>query len=227
MSTDPTPTMPSTLLPQIFTSLGRSPRPWSLVRVLKSTNTKDIQGELAGTATFRPLRNPSPSPSPDQHHTADMVYHESGEMPATLGLGAGLRFSKKYIWRMSASGRVSVWFAKVQKAEAQDKVGDEGEEEEADYLFHEFEVAASAPEVTETSPVVSAPIPPPGLGGGEDTASTTVVAARGNHLCINDMYHTAYAFRIRDSGEVVSWSSRHVVKGPKKDQDIVNVYRQG
>ncbi|PLB45296.1 hypothetical protein P170DRAFT_278939 [Aspergillus steynii IBT 23096] len=212
MSTDPAPTMPSNLLPQIFTSLGRSSRPWSLVRILKSTNAKDIQGELRGTATFRPLRAPSLDQQPDG--TADMVYREEGEMPAILGLGSGLRFTKKYIWRMSESGRVSVWFAKVQKADAQDA------HEEPDYLFHEFEVAAPASESTET-PLVLAPIPPP------DATFTTVVTARGNHLCINDMYHTAYAFRIRpDSGEVVSWSSRHVVKGPKKDQDIVNLYRR-
>ncbi|KAH8431969.1 uncharacterized protein LDX57_009618 [Aspergillus melleus] len=208
--------MASSLLPQIFTSLGRSSRPWSLVRILKSTNARDIHGELRGTATFRPLRAPSTDHRPDD--TADIVYREEGEMPATLGLGAGLRFSKKYIWRMSEAGRVSVWFAKVQKADAQD--GDE----EPDYLFHEFEVIATASDSTDTS-LVSAPIPPPGSGAAGDAASTAVVEARGKHLCINDMYHTAYAFRIcPESGEVMSWSSRHVVKGPKKDQDIVNLY---
>ena len=66
---------------------------------------------------------------------------------------------------------------------------------------------------------VSAPVPP------EVSGETVVVTASGNHLCINDMYRTAYAFRIREEdGEVVSWASRHVVRGPKKDQDIVNYY---
>lgn len=173
----------------------------------------DIQGELLGTATFKPLGQGT-STGVDR----DMVYREEGEMPSTVGMGmAGLRWSKKYIWRLSEGGKMSVWFVKVGG-------GSKGSgEEEADYLFHEFnfknETAGDSDPAAGEEVFVTAPVPPAVAG------DTAVLAARGNHLCINDMYRTAYAFRIRpESGEVLSWSSRHVVKGPKKDQDIVNVY---
>lgn len=105
------------------------------------------------------------------------------------------------------------------------------EEEEADYLFHEFDFVSSSPESTATSELKSesgeefvAPPVPPEVGSGSGL-QTKIVAARGNHLCIKDMYRTAYAFRVAEgSGEVLSWASRHVVKGPKKGQDIVNLY---
>lgn len=170
----------------------------------------DIQGELLGTATFKPLGQGTGT-----HR--DMVYGEEGEMPKTVGMGmAGLRWSKKYIWRLSEGGKMSVWFVKVGGSKVSD-------EEEADYLFHEFdfknEGAGKSDAAAGEDVFVTAPVPPAVAG------DTAVLTARGNHLCINDMYRTAYAFRIRpESGEVLSWSSRHVVKGPKKDQDIVNVY---
>ncbi|KAA8643682.1 hypothetical protein EYZ11_006981 [Aspergillus tanneri] len=235
-------------LAQIFASLCRTPQRWTLHRILKSANTQDIQGNLHGTATFTPLRtqtsnahskrHPDPEPDPDVDRSADMVYREEGTMPSTVGVGVGvgLRFTKKYIWRMSDTGGISVWFAKVQGTKIQD---DEEPEPEPDYLFHEFVLdepsSSSSREKwkdNEKEPlIVEAPIPPRENSNNDrlsTSSSTTVVRARGNHLCINDMYHTAYAFRIRrESGEVVSWSSRHVVKGPKKDQDIVNLYWLG
>lgn len=148
-----------------------------------------------------------------------MVYQEEGEMPHAIGMGmAGLRWTKKYIWRLSEEGKMSVWFVKVGGAKASD-------EEEADYLFHEFDFHSNgSTDATAAKDVfVTAPVPPVVAGSGD----TDVLTARGNHLCINDMYRTAYAFRIHpETGEVLSWSSRHVVKGPKKDQDIVNIYRE-
>jgi hypothetical protein len=129
-----------------------------------------------------------------------------------MGIGVGLRFTKKYIWRMAENGRISVWFAKV------------GHEDVPDYLFHEFVFKGTEGEGAEGEGETFVDAPePPAAGTGED--NTTVLVARGNHLCINDMYRTAYAFRVRGSGEVVSWASRHVVKGPKKNQDIVNLYQ--
>lgn len=196
-------------LSALFTSLSRDSRRWSLTRILHSNNPMDIQGELLGTATFKPLEQ-------DTGTHRDMVYREEGEMPSTVGMGmAGLRWSKKYIWRLNEGGKMSVWFVKVGGSKGSDK-------EEADYLFHEFDFKNEG--AGDTDPAagevfVTAPVPPAVAG------DTAVLTARGNHLCINDMYRTAYAFRIRpESGEVLSWSSRHVVKGPKKDQDIVNVY---
>lgn len=188
----------------LFSSLSISR--WSLTRTLHSDNPMDIHGEIHGKATFAPKPQHSTSNGPNQE--SDMVYQEEGEMPKTLGMGmAGLRWSKRYMWRLSGR-RMSVWFVKT---------GDE----EADYLFHEFDF--NPMDKIDAPAEVTAPLPPmPSI-----TGETTVLTARGSHLCINDMYRTAYAFRIRpETGQVLSWSSRHVVKGPKKDQDIVNIYQR-
>ncbi|BCR84503.1 uncharacterized protein ACHE_11905A [Aspergillus chevalieri] len=207
-------TMPPRQLSTLFTSLSRESRRWSLTRILHSNNPMDIQGELRGTATFKPLERVTGTGTGTDR---DMVYREEGEMPSTVGMGmAGLRWSKKYIWRLSEGGEMSVWFVKVGGSKGSD-------EEEADYLFHKFDFKDGSAEDSDAAAgedmFVAAPVPPAAVG------DTAVLTARGNHLCINDMYRTAYAFRIRpESGEVLSWSSRHVVKGPKKDQDIVNVY---
>ncbi|TPR11595.1 AAA domain (Cdc48 subfamily) protein [Aspergillus niger] len=180
---------PALNLTHLFTSLPQ--KQWTLLRVLKSANPHDINGNLHGTASFTPLDTTTAQPqSPPQRQ---LLYTETGTLPAHIG--HNLQWKKSYIWRLSTPSTstvkddLSVWFVKV------------GDEKDDEY--------------------VSAPVPP--AAGGE----TVVVTARGNHLCINDMYRTAYAFRVLKGdgiGEVVSWASRHVVKGPKKDQDIVNYY---
>ncbi|KAJ5820463.1 hypothetical protein N7474_006054 [Penicillium riverlandense] len=204
-------TMPSKqLLSTLFSSLGNSR--WTLTRTLRSDNPLDLNGELRGTASFTLL--PPTATSPDR----DWLYCEEGEIPSTAsGAGiaqAGLRWTKKYIWRLGAeTGRISVWFVKVAPGP-----------EEADYLFHDFDFSLSQPAGQETAEFVAPPAPPAVIAESENT----VLAARGNHLCINDMYRTAYAFRVRpETGEVLSWASRHVVRGPKKDQEIVNRYERG
>lgn len=240
---------PRNLLPTIFSSLSRtpsstSPTRWTLLRTLKSENPNDMQGDLNGTATFTPLRSHRLDPTA-QNNTpetetegsgngngngyTDLLYSEEGSLPQSFG--PGLRWTKKYIWRLSANGRISVWFVKIdqkQKPTADGQVP----EEEADYLFHEFDfVSSSSSDSNATSEVksesgeefVTPPVPPE--VGSDSGLQTKIVAARGNHLCIKDMYRTAYAFRVAEgSGEVLSWASRHVVKGPKKGQDIVNLY---
>ncbi|KAI2793394.1 hypothetical protein POX_b03449 [Penicillium oxalicum] len=213
------------LLP-LLSSLGNSR--WTLIRTLRSDNPLDLNGELRGTAAFTPL------PSSAER---DWLYSEEGEIPSAVTGGAaqpGLRWTKKYIWRESEdAGRISVWFVKVAPGP-----------EEADYLFHTFDFAdatyqGQGSHETEANPaarksdvaerdsdgeLVTPPLPPK---SGLDETETTVLTAQGNHLCINDMYRTAYAFRIRSqTGEVVSWASRHVVRGPKKNQDIINRYER-
>ncbi|KAJ5963956.1 uncharacterized protein N7479_003832 [Penicillium vulpinum] len=211
--------MPSRqLLSTLITSLSNTR--WTLTRTLRSDNPFDLNGELRGTATFttQPL-----TPSTTER---DWLYCEEGEIPSNVGTGAlppGLRWTKKYIWRLNSdSGRVSVWFVKVAPGL-----------EEADYLFHDFDFDSDSSLPLESEAVsaqkdtgefVAPPIPPSVSTSGNET-KTTVLNARGNHLCINDMYRTAYAFRINpDTGEVLSWASRHVVRGPKKGQEIVNRY---
>ena len=224
------PPLPSRqLLSAIFSSLSSDSRRWSLTRTLHSDNPMDIKGELHGTATFQPLLQRGTGPD------RDMVYREEGEMPNMPGMGmgmAGLRWSKRYIWRLSESGKISVWFVKVGGGGGGGSGGSKktgNEEEEADYLFHEFDFNSHShhthnhPAESAGETFVTAPIPPVASIAGD----TAVLAARGNHLCINDMYRTAYAFRVHsETGEVLSWSSRHMVKGPKKDQDIVNIYQR-
>jgi Family of unknown function (DUF6314) len=189
----------------------------------------------------------------------EMLYREEGEMPSLIKAPAmaGLKWTKKYIWRLNGEGSgeegnghtdplgMSVWFVKVS---ARMKVDQELQEDEADYLFHEFDfqqlkTSTDVDEnentnqlskdqdnraTPETEISIAPPIPPlvPFL---QPTVAekTTILNARGHHLCINDMYRTAYSFRIRtDTGEVLSWASRTVVKGPKKNQDIMNFYEQ-
>ncbi|KAJ5787653.1 hypothetical protein N7457_002643 [Penicillium paradoxum] len=211
------PTMPPRqLLSTLITSLSNTR--WTLTRTLRSDNPLDLNGELRGTATFTAQ---PPTTTADR----DWLYCEEGEIPSNVSLGAaqpGLRWTKKYIWRLGGDGgRVSVWFVKVAPGP-----------EEADYLFHDFnfdsETASQLKSETKDAQkdlgeFVAPPVPPAVTAG-----ETAVLNARGNHLCINDMYRTAYAFRIRpDTGEVLSWASRHVVRGPKKEQEIVNRYEKG
>lgn len=205
------------LVSTIFASLSRESCRWSLIRTLKSDNPLDIQGELRGTATFTPLRQ-----SAATNADSDIVYREEGDMPNSM---PGLRWSKKYIWRLSKEGTISVWFVKVTRGGNSDSAPNSADEE-PDYLFHEFDFgsfqSASEGNAGKDEIMVSPPQPPQ----SSLSASTTILMARGNHLCINDMYRTAYAFRIHsETGEVLTWSSRHVVKGPKKNQDIVNLYQ--
>lgn len=212
--------MPSRqLLSSLVTSLSNTR--WTLIRTLRSDNPLDLNGELRGTATF----TAQPTATSDR----DWLYCEEGEIPSNVGIGAmqpGLRWTKKYIWRLgSDSGRVSVWFVKIAPGP-----------EEADYLFHDFDFDVDAHPLAEDSKsaaqkdpgeFVAPPVPPTVLATDSGN-ETTVLNARGNHLCINDMYRTAYAFRIEpETGEVLSWASRHVVRGPKKGQEIVNRYEKG
>ncbi|KAL4907386.1 hypothetical protein BDW74DRAFT_149058 [Aspergillus multicolor] len=215
-----------TLTSSTSTSTSSTPPTWTLLRTLRSENPNDMQGDLHGAATFTPLPPHKPQPSstttetneePETEEHTDLLYSESGSLPTTFG--PGLRWTKKYIWRLSSNGKISVWFVKMDKKDS--------DVEEADYLFHEFDFAATASSETNPAEFVTPPTPPevPGLSRG---STTKVIAARGNHLCIDDMYRTAYAFLVdEESGEVLSWASRHVVRGPRKGQDIVNLYSRG
>ncbi|PGH31686.1 hypothetical protein GX50_05526 [[Emmonsia] crescens] len=229
-------TSATSLASRIFSSLI-DPRPWVLSRTLRSDNTADLNGGLKGTASF--ILNTG--------HTADgireILYREEGEMPGVGGNMAGLRWARKYIWRLSPSSfltedaaeppaeqanseHLSIWFVKLQKPGSDLERGkgtSESEDiNEADYIFHELEIQfASTCTEQLRSMAPNAIIPPP-----VEEPNTKVVIARGQHLCINDDYQTVYAFRMGEdpAGRILSWSSRHIVRGPKKSQDIVNLY---
>ncbi|PGH05289.1 hypothetical protein GX51_03010 [Blastomyces parvus] len=235
------PTYACSLASRIFSSLSDS-RPWILSRTLRSDNPADLNGELKGTAAFL-LHYENITDA----GTGELLYTEEGEMPGAGGHIGGLRWTRKYIWRLSSSSllakeaasapreqakednRLSVWFVKLQKSTADSKHGERAPIAEArnepDYMFHELGIQLDGDEALSTkqpsSMVPDAIIPPP-----VKESSTQVVIARGQHLCINDDYQTVYAFRMGNgpSGRVLSWSSRHVVRGPKKNQDIVNRY---
>ena len=205
---------------RIFQSLASDRRPWTLTRTLKSENPADLRGELKGVASFRAKRPETKSPC-----ATDMLYTEEGEMPVS-GNMAGVRWTKKYIWRFTPSKEGSVNGRRIQGEAG--SVG-EGEvdhglsvwfvkpttEDEPDYLFHElpFDISTDSP----ASPhQVLPPVVP--------DKTSKVYVTRGEHLCVKDMYNTTYAFRVDEFGEVLSWASRHVVEGPTKNQDIVNLY---
>ena len=218
----------------LFSSMTRDGRQWNLTRTLKSDNPMEINGVLRGTASFVPIRgsinNENGAATADTERNVsssevELVYREEGKMPP--GALAGLRWTKKYIWRLGDEGsQISIWFVKVGQQE----------EEVADYLFHNFDFKFDGRGTDELDSddsvsLVTPPLPPSlscsGAAGKDPDSNTIVLTAYGDHLCVKDMYYTAYAFRIRPTGEVVSWSSRHVVKGPKKNQDIVNLYEKG
>ena len=232
------------LLPDLFASLAASR--WRLLRTLRSDNPADINGELDGIATFTRLRSRR-----DAEDGLDMLYKEEGVMPSSIPGVSGLSWSKKYIWRLKVGGsgdmnadstRVSVWFVKARRASRQDADGnakahdaegkkqterewDEEEVDEADYLFHEFDFATGddSSAIKLDGMIIEPPVPPP-----VTSLATELVYARGSHLCVKDMYRSVYAFRITEgTGEVMSWASRHVVNGPKKNQDIINRYERG
>lgn len=223
--------VPTHLLPDLFASLAATR--WRLLRTLRSDNLADINGDLSGMATFTRLRKRR-----DAGDELDMVYKEEGVMPSSIPGVGGLPWSKKYIWRLrtgdsgdtdASSSRVSVWFVKARRTSRQDADGDgkahvEEEEDEADYLFHEFDftVEHDSNGPNQDGTMIEPPVPPP-----VTSLATELICARGSHLCVNDMYRTVYAFRItQGTGEVMSWASRHIVKGPKKNQDIINRYER-
>jgi hypothetical protein len=148
---------------------------------------------------------------------------------------------------------ISMWFVKTSpsstsSSEPKSKTTTWAQErvEEADYLFHKFEfhikqqattnhtdflpassglLRNASKSITNDGERDDAVILPPTPPRVDTSVSTTVLTANGNHLCVADMYRTAYSFRICDeSGEVLSWASRHVVNGPKKNQEILNWY---
>jgi hypothetical protein len=237
---------PSTSLSQTQTPLSIASnnlptRQWHLHRILRSDNPADINGELNGIATFHPLQH---TPSEDATAYRQMVYKEEGEMPSSVMGMAGLRWTKKYIWRLNGAnaaapteqeensemGGISVWFVKIKSSKEKAEGGDQ---DEPDYLFHEFDFnyqqrQQQEPENTDaTKPKFEPPTPPPLILPTlkDKYPETTVIQATGDHLCVKDMYYTAYSFRVvPETGEVLSWASRHVVKGPKKNQDILNLY---
>jgi hypothetical protein len=179
-----------------------------------------LQGELRGVASFEPKGVPE-SEKDKEPCLPDTVYAEEGEMPGLGGGGmAGVRWSRRYIWRFApaepqsgqtdTTGEISVWFVKP------------GSASEVDYLFHSLEFDGDATEAKV-----------PVLPVAASNQRTKVLVARGHHLCVKDVYRTIYTFRIVDdddddtdarAGDVVSWSCRHLVHGPAKDQDIVNMY---
>lgn len=239
------------LLSNASTNSLPSPRKWHLRRILRSDNPADINAELTGIATFHPLHNNNNSNHDDggKQKYKQMVYKEEGEMPSTVQGMAGLKWTKKYIWRLNnannndntdnpensvarsdetnGTGGLSIWFVKIKTGSERNR---EDHQDEADYLFHEFDLSSQQQQTTESSEIVSLepPMPPPlkiSSTLAETHPETKVIHARGDHLCVKDMYYTAYSFRIvPETGEVLSWASRHVVKGPKKNQDIINLY---
>ncbi|KAK2832034.1 hypothetical protein FQN49_006920 [Arthroderma sp. PD_2] len=201
------------LASSIFRAFATDSRPWHITRKLRSDNHLDVQGELKGTVTFKPANHGAPD------DTSDLVYEEQGEMPDPSGHNmAGMRWSRKYLWRLSDSN-LSVWFVKV-NTRPEKETQDSQAEDLPDYLFHQLRFTSEG-EGEAQNKEVSDLVPPP-----VSDEETTVLFAHGSHLCINDNYETTYAFRMTRgcTSQIHSWTSSHLVQGPKKNQRIVNLY---
>lgn len=251
-NTHPPTNVPATT---IFNHLARNPRPWILRRILWSENPSDLQGELKGIATFtpkpiplHPTRNSHDDAGKDPNkHLNEMVYTEEGETAASgLRRVAGMRWTKKYIWRLAegksenshTDDRIEVWFVKIPDEKANSSSittatgKDTGAGDERDYIFHNLRFDNPADGTNNAiSPDMTSFREP---GFPLESISTkdedfTTLTAHGHHLCINDTYQTAYSFRLKGEGssmEVVRWASKHVVTGPKKSQVITNIYHR-
>lgn len=243
--------MPATT---IFNSLACNPRPWKLTRKLWSENPSDLQGKLEGIATFSPLASlhsvNQNTPGKDVNkRISEMVYKEEGETaaPGLHGV-AGMRWTKKYIWRLAdgkgedtglvGDGSIEVWFVKIADGNAKSSCTatttgkDIDTPDERDYMFHDLRFASSAASGTsgDLSPersVFGELESPPEIY--PDDGETRVLHACGHHLCVNDTYQTTYSFQLRGKGssaEVIRWASEHVVTGPQKNQVITNIYQR-
>lgn len=157
-------------------------------------------------------------------------------------------------------GGVSLWFIKpgtgtVSDAAKSDPGGEGGAGggAEVDYLFHEVEVLVVEPADAEGD----------GDGDGDASAARSDregdvdgnvdgdvcrVKAKGQHLCVDDVYSTEYVFTLRsrssssgrqesepgDAGpsgvsggwELEKWEVTHTVTGPKKEQRIWSLYER-
>ena len=215
----PTSTVSLPNLAAVFASLRGT---WTLSRVLSSQNPTDPSGHISGLARFTPRSQHTTvggglstgsdhDESGRKYETHDLLYTEEGAMKLADD-GPTMRFSKKYIWRLSRSAtdtvdeeratpKLSVWFVKP------------GTEQEPDYLFHELDFRQGAKN----------------YGDG----STAGLVAEGNHLCIDDMYETRYVFEVvpenvsgagLGADSVERWRVLHVVKGPTKEQRIATWY---
>lgn len=162
---------------------------------------------------------------------------------ALAGLESGSGIS---VWFVKTSPSSSSWSSTSSESKSTTTTWNQERVEEADYLFHKFEfhvkqqattnrtdflpassglLRNASKSITNDGEGDDAVILPPTPPRVDTSVSTTVLTANGNHLCIADMYRTAYSFRIcNESGEVLSWASRHVVNGPKKNQEILNWY---
>ena len=147
-------------------------------------------------------------------------------MPSSVMGMAGLRWTKKYIWRLNGAastdqkqqeqqddnnpemGGISVWFVKIKSSKEKAETGDE---DEPDYLFHEFDFnyrqkqQDSTEPADATKPHFEPPTPPPLILPDlrEKYPETSVIQATGDHLCVKDMYYTAYSFRVvPETGDV-------------------------
>ncbi|EFR03538.1 hypothetical protein MGYG_06534 [Nannizzia gypsea CBS 118893] len=205
----------------ILKALATDARPWNLTRRLQSANNLDMQGELSGTAIFKPACNERSSSQPD------LVYEEQGEMPDPSGLNStGMKWSRKYMWRLSDSG-LSVWFVKVNMKPSKESTQDNPTGDLPDYLFHQLHFTGEGEGEGEQGGFDGSGLVPPAASA--DVGETAVLFAHGSHLCVEDNYVTTYAFRVSKHciSYIHSWASSHVVEGPKKSQRILNLYTRG
>ena len=195
----------TTLLTALFQGLQGT---WVLNRKLQSADPSEPSGRCSGKATFT---NTQPSPVIDhqgklQIADAELLYHEQGEFemsPSNLGTDQGhvpkFSFSRKYIWRLQRAENahtISVWFTKPGT-------------NTIDYLFHKIDIAFHDLDAS-------------------DSTTKLVIHGSGGHLCIDDFYSSSYSFNLTGhdtaAAMLLSWTTLHEVRGPKKEQVIETAF---
>lgn len=180
---------------------------WILHRSLQSANASEPSGRCTGKATFTRTQ-PSPVVDTDgklQLADAELLYHEQGDFEMTTsapGQASNVLkfpFSRKYIWRLQKTedaDKLSVWFTKPGT-------------NTIDYLFHKIDIA----------------LPDEDL---QAQKGEIALHGAGGHLCVEDFYSSSYTFNMSsgspDLARLVSWTTTHEVRGPKKDQILETTF---
>ncbi|KAL6250740.1 hypothetical protein RBB50_003043 [Rhinocladiella similis] len=180
---------------------------WHLNRKLQSGHPSEPSGRCEGKATFTQTQ-PSPVLDADgklQIADAELLYHEEGEFEMDLpNVGQTtdvpkFPFSRKYIWRLQESDdkvSMSIWFT----APGTNLI---------DYLFHTVDIVRNDED-------------------GDNAENSVILQGSGGHLCVDDYYSSSYSFSLSSkhhtSASLSSWSMKHEVRGPKKDQVIETTF---
>ncbi|TKA70448.1 hypothetical protein B0A49_06380 [Cryomyces minteri] len=130
----------------------------------------------------------TPRPPTDATFSAESLYAEDGDFVMENGLA--FKANRRYVYRYhEQKNEITAWFVK-----------DDGNT--VDYYFHHLGFEQGQGVVVSNGPAGTA---------------TECVMAKGDHLCVKDMYYSTYDFRFREDGGLKTFGIKYEVKGPSKD----------